>query len=47
MAKKVGLSFDELNQLTMNDFMAFIDMYIGDSEEKSATQSDIDRFYSR
>lgn len=49
MSKKVGLSFEELNILTMNDFMDFIDIYLGETDavvERDATQDDIDDFYS-
>lgn len=49
MAKKVHLSFEELNMLTMNDFMDFIDITLGDTEqvvEREANQNDIEKFYS-
>lgn len=47
MAKRMGLSFDELNEMTLQDFMDFIEIWIGDNEEEyEATQADIDRFYS-
>lgn len=46
-AKKVGLSFEELNLFSLNDFFDFLDMYIGENEEqpRQATQEDIDYFY--
>ena len=47
MAKRMGLSFDELNMMTLQYFMDFIEMWTGDYEaEHEATQADIDRFYS-
>lgn len=47
MAKKVGLSFDELNELTLQDFYDLVDMWIGEENDapRDATQDDIDRFY--
>ena len=47
MAKKVGLSFDELNQLTLQDLYDLVDMWIGEDSEtaREATQEDIDAFY--
>ena len=47
MAKKIGLSFDELNQLTLQDLYDLVDMWIGeeDNAPREATQEDIDRFY--
>lgn len=47
MAKRMGLSFDELNMMTLQDFMDFAEMWTGEYEtEYEATQADIDRFYS-
>lgn len=50
MAKKMGLSFDELNYMSLQDFMDFADMWSGNQEGEEvvleATQEDIDRFYS-
>lgn len=47
MAKRMGLSFDELNMMTLQDFMDFAEMWTGDYEaDQEATQADIDRFYS-
>lgn len=49
-AKRMGLSFEELNMFTFNDFLTFIDIWIGEKkiedEPRMATQSDIDRFYN-
>lgn len=46
-AKKTGLSFEELNLLTLNDFFDYVDMWMGEDKEiiKEATQEDIDYFY--
>lgn len=49
MAKKVGLSFEELNLMTLQDFVDFIDLWMEEPEEETermATQQDIDSFYS-
>lgn len=48
MAKKLKLSFEELNIMTMDDFMNFVDMYIGEDKGtvREATQDDIDKFYA-
>lgn len=48
IAKKVGLSFDELNYFTLDEFYDFVDIYIGDEEDRprQASQNDIDNFYS-
>lgn len=46
MAKKVGLSFDELNLFTLNDFIKYINLYVGSDEEQGATQDDINDFYA-
>lgn len=50
-AKRMGLSFEELSLFTLNDFLIFIDMWIGEDAGESATtreatQEDIDMFYS-
>ena len=48
-AKRLGLSFDELNRFTMSEWLDFIDIWIGDNEQddtvRPATQADIDRFF--
>lgn len=47
MAKKVNLSFDELNQMSLQEFFDYIDMWVGDEDAtREAEQSDIDKFYS-
>lgn len=48
-AKHMGLSFEELNEFTMNDFIIFSNIWLGDKNDdtkpKKATQKDIDNFY--
>lgn len=47
MAKKTRLSFEELNLMTLQDFMDYIDIYVGEIETtREATQDDIDNFYN-
>jgi len=46
MAKRVGLSFDELNLFTLNDFIKYINLYVGSDEQQGATQDDINDFYA-
>lgn len=46
-AKRMGLSFMELNLLTMQEFIHFAEAYMGEAEVvREATQKDIDRFYA-
>lgn len=49
IAKRVGLSFDELNQMTLDEFFDYVDIWVGgdtsESGPKQATQSDIDAFF--
>jgi hypothetical protein len=47
-AKKAGLSFAELNDLRVCDYIKFMEIYTGEAENKprQATQDDIDRFLS-
>lgn len=41
------MSFEELNMLTLNDFVDFVDIFLGEETgEVEATQEDIDKFYS-
>ena len=43
-AKKMGLSFDEVNLFRVRDFIEFTEIYTeGESVDRSATQADIDR----
>lgn len=46
-AKKMGLSFEELNEFRVQDFIDFTNVYTGKgmSKTKIADQNDIDRFY--
>jgi hypothetical protein len=47
-AKHMGLSFEELNEFTLNEFMIFSDIWLGKekkNEVKKATQKDIENFY--
>lgn len=51
MAKRVGLSFEELKEFSLDDFFAYYNIYTdslrGYSEgTREATQQDIDNFYS-
>ena len=47
-AKKAKLSFEELNLMSLNDFFDYIDIFVGDDEQRvrDAQQEDIDNFYS-
>ena len=50
IAKRVGLTFDELNQMTLDEFFDYVDIWVGDNDDKSAaprqaTQADIDAFF--
>ena len=47
-SKRMGLSFDELNFLTLDEYVCFVEMWVGDKGDDSegpraATQADIDR----
>jgi len=45
-AKKMGLSFDELNLFSLDDYLAFVDKWTGEESEgaRQASQADIERF---
>jgi len=45
-AKKMGLSFEELNLFSLNDYLVFVDKWAGEesSDHRKATQADIDFF---
>lgn len=46
LAKKTNISFEELSMMTLNEFIKYVDMFIGEEEQvKEATQNDIDAFY--
>ena len=42
-AKRIGLSFQELNILTLEDYTSFVEMWVGeeDGAPRRATQDDI------
>ena len=46
MAKRMGLSFVELKEMTMQEFLDYSDLWVGDDGPKEASQKDIDYFYS-
>ena len=52
MGKRVGLSFMEMNELTVNDLVEFVDIYVKRETGKTkprrraATQADIDAFFA-
>ena len=52
IGKRVGLSFDEINELTVNDLLKYVNIYV-DMEtgkpkprRRAATQADIDAFFA-
>ena len=48
-AKHIGLSFSELNELRVRDFIEMIDIHIGKKKNsglRQATQEDIDKLLS-
>ncbi|OQP13148.1 hypothetical protein IC805_05195 [Geobacillus thermoleovorans] len=52
MGKRSGLSFDEINELTVNDLLKYVNIYV-DMEtgkrkprRRMATQADIDAFFA-
>lgn len=46
-AKHMGLSFQELNEFRVRDYLEFTDIYIGKKKKvRKATQEDIDRFFA-
>jgi len=47
LARRIGLSLQELDMLTMQDFFDLVYAYMGDDPDKprEATQADIDAFY--
>jgi len=52
MGKRVGLSFDEMNELTANELFQFVNIYVKQETGKQkprrrmATQADIDAFFA-
>lgn len=48
IAKRVGLTFSELNLMTLQELFDFVDIWMGDGGDDSpqeATQADIDAFF--
>lgn len=52
IGKRAGLSFDEINELTVNDLLKYVNIYV-DMEtgkrkqlRRMATQADIDAFFA-
>ena len=52
IGKRAGLSFDEINELTVNDLLKYVNVYV-DMEtgkqkprRRAATQADIDAFFA-
>lgn len=45
-AKKMGLSFEELNLFSLDDYLTFVDKWTGEEQEgiRQATQADIEQF---
>ena len=45
-AKRMGLGFDELNLFSLDDYLAFVEKFVGKEENgtRQATQSDIEKF---
>lgn len=52
LGKRAGLSFAEINELTSQDLLDFVNIFTGSKEEvrretrRMATQEDIDRFFT-
>lgn len=42
-AKRMKLTFEELNEFTMQDYMDFANMWVGKKKSHKATQADIDK----
>ena len=45
-AKRMGLSFEELNLFSLQDYLIFVDKWIGKEENgtRQATQADIEKY---
>lgn len=46
-AKRMGLSFEELNLLSLQDYLIFVDKWTGESGQggtRQATQADIEKY---
>ena len=52
MGKRIGLTFSEMNELTVNDLVEFVNIYVKQETGKQkprrrmATQADIDAFFA-
>lgn len=48
IAKRVGLSFEEINMMTLQELFDFVDLWAGGNSDGpvEATQADIDKFFS-
>lgn len=48
IAKRVGLSFEEINMMTLQELFDFVDLWIGNRGDRpaEATQADIDKLFS-
>lgn len=52
MGKRSGLSFDEINELTVNDLLKYVNIYVDmetgkqKQRRRMATQADIDAFFA-
>lgn len=44
-SKRMGLTFDELDTFTMNDYINFSDIYSGSNKPQKADQQDIDNLF--
>ena len=51
IGKRAGLSFDEINELTVNDLLKYVNIYVDmetgkrKQRRRMATQADIDAFF--
>jgi len=44
-AKRMGLGFDELNLFSLDDYLTFVEKFVGkENGTRQATQSDIEKF---
>ena len=52
IGKRAGLSFDEINELTVNDLLKYVNIYVDmetgkrKQRRRMATQADIDAFFA-
>lgn len=52
IGKRSGLSFDEMNELTVNDLLKYVNIYVDietgkrKQRRRTATQADIDAFFA-